>query len=87
MHRRLINKKELKLYDEWNKERYINREDKDNICPIGLSDSEFVAIIKNLFLGQDWYTSMPLGPDQINEEILEDILFKITRKTPNERCK
>lgn len=87
MHRRLINKKELKLYDEWNKERYINREDKDNICPIGLSDSEFVAIIKNLFLGQDWYTSMPLGHDQINEEILEDILFKITRKTPNERCK
>ena len=87
MCRRLIDKKELKLYDEWNRDRYISREDKDNICPIGLSDSEFVAIIKNLFLGQDWYTIMPLGHNQINEEILEDILFKITRKTPNERCK
>ena len=86
MHKGLIDKKELKLYDEWNKERYYLRKDKDNICPIGLSDSEFIEIIKNIFLGRDWYTVMPLGHNQINEEILEGILFKITRKTPNERC-
>ena len=86
MNRGLIDKKELKVYDEWNKERYYNRTDKDNICPIGISDSEFVVIIKNLFLGRDWYSVMPLGNNQINEEILEEILFKITRKTPNERC-
>lgn len=87
MRKELIDKKELKLYDEWNKARYISREDKDNICPIGLSDSEFIEIMKNLFLGRDWCTVMSLGHDQINEEILEDILFKITKKTPNERCK
>ena len=82
----LINKKEIKLYDEWNRARYISREDKDNICPIGLSDSEFIEIMKNIFLGHDWCIVMPLGHNQINEEILEDILFKITRETPNERC-
>ena len=86
MRKGLIDKKELKLYDEWNRDRYISREDKDNICPIGLSDSEFIGIMKNIFLGRDWYTIMPLGHNQINEEILEAILFKITKKTPNERC-
>lgn len=82
-----VDLKELKLYDEWNKERYNNREDKDNICPIGISNQLFIEIIKNVFLGSDWYTSMPLSTEQVNEEILEEILFKITRKTPKERCK
>lgn len=82
-----INKKELKLYDEWNKERYDNRVDKGNIFPIGIDDRKFVNIITNLFLGSDWYTPNPISHNQVNEEILEEIIYKFTRKNPNERCK
>ena len=84
---KLIDKKELKFYDEWNKERYNNRVDKDNIFPIGINDNTFIKIITNIFLGSNWYSPNPISHDQINEEILEEILFKITGKTPNERCK
>ena len=86
MSKNIIDEKELKIYDKWNKERYNNREDKDNICPIGISNQLFIELMKNLFLGSDWYCSMPLGHDQINEEILEEIIFKITKKTSKERC-
>lgn len=87
MSKGLIDTKELKRYDEWNKERYNNRKDKDNIFPIGISNGQFVEIITNLFLGSDWYCVNPLSRDQINEEILEEILFKITGKSSKERCK
>ncbi len=82
-----IDKKELREYDEWNKDRYDNRLDKDNICPIGITDREFVCIMKNLFLGGKWYTSLSLGHDQINEEILEEIICRITGKEAKQRLK
>ena len=83
----LIDKNELKIYNEWNEERYNNREDKNNIFPIGIDDRKFIEIITNLFLGSDWYCVNPLGHNQINEEILEEIIFKITGKNPIKRCK
>jgi len=86
MNKRLIDKDQLKIYDEWNKERYNNRENKDNIFPIGIDDRKFVEIITNIFLGSDWYTPNPISHNQVNEEVLEEILFKITRKTSKERC-
>ena len=82
-----INKNELKAYDEWNKERYNNREDKDNIFPIGIDDRKFVDIITNLFLGSDWYCVNPISHNQVNEEILEEIIYKFTGKSAKERCK
>ena len=81
----IINKKELREYDEWNKNRYDNRQDKDNICPIGITDREFVCIMKNLFLGDKWYTSLSLGHNQINEEILEEIIYRVTGKEAKQR--
>ena len=82
-----LNMNELKNYDLWNKKRYDNREDKDNIFPIGIDDKKFVEIIRDIFLGSDWYVVMPLGHNQINEEILEEIIYKITGKSAKERCK
>lgn len=87
MSKGLINKNELKIYDLWNKKRYDNREDKDNVFPIGISDREFCEIITNIFLGSDWYCVNSITHNQVNEEILEEILFKITGKTTKERCK
>ncbi len=85
MGKRLIDKDQLKVYDNWNKERYNNREDKGNIFPIGIDDRKFVEIITNIFLGS-WYCVNPISHNQVNEEILEEILFKITGKTSKERC-
>lgn len=58
-------------------ERYKNREDKDNIFGVGVSDAEFRAFIIDYLLGQDWYVVDPLGQTQINEIALYEILEKI----------
>ena len=84
---KILNMKELEIYDLWNKKRYTNREDKDNIFPIGIDDRKFVEIITNIFLGSDWYCVNPISHNQINEEILEEIIYKITGKNAKERCK
>ena len=80
-----IDKQALKEYDSFNRKRYEERQDKDNIYPIGLTDKEFRNIIIELLLGKDWYTSDPLSPEQVNEEALEQIIYNITGKTYKER--
>ena len=82
-----INEQGLKSYDLWNKARYTNREDKDNLCPIGLTNEEFIRWIKTVFLGEDWYTVMPLSTTQINEELLEEIIYKVTGELWSRRDK
>lgn len=82
-----LNMNELEIYDLWNKKRYDKREDKDNIFPIGIDDEKFVEIIRDIFLGSDWYCVNPISHNQINEEILEEIIYKITGKSAKERCK
>ena len=77
----------LKKYDSWNKERYNNRKDKDSIFPIGISADEFINIMRELFLGEDWYCVNPISYNQINEEILEEIIYKVTGKCFKERDK
>lgn len=87
MKKHLISENELEIYDMWNKKRYEKRQDKENICPIGIDDRKFVEIMRDIFLGSDWFCTMPLGHNQINEEILEEILYKITGKQAKERLK
>lgn len=77
--------KEIKEYDDWNKKRYAEREDKDNICPIGLTDKEFREWIKRILLGDDWYVVMPMYQNQVNEEILEEIILRKCGKGVDER--
>ncbi len=33
--------KEIREYDEWLDRKYAEREDKDNILPVGITDAEF----------------------------------------------
>lgn len=35
--------------------KYRNREDKDNIFGVGITDSEFRQFIIDYLLGKDWY--------------------------------
>ena len=65
---------------EFMKERYKNREDKDNIFGVGVSDTEFRAFIIDYLLGEDWYVADPVGPTQINEIALYKILEKYSKR-------
>lgn len=61
-------------------ERYYNREDKNNIFGVGVSDSEFRKFIINYLLGEDWYVVDSLGQTQINEIALYKILEKYSKR-------
>lgn len=54
--------------------RYRNREDKDNMFGVGVSDAEFRDFIIQYLLGEDWYVIDPLGQTQVNEIALYQIL-------------
>lgn len=65
---------------EFLKEKYEQREDKDNIYGVGISDAEFRGFIIQYLLGEGWYVVDPLGQTQINEIALLRILEKYSRK-------
>ena len=69
---------------EFMNERYKNREDKDNIFGVGVSDAEFRAFIIDYLLGEDWYVVDPLGQIQINEIALYEILKKYSKRYKKE---
>ena len=77
-------KKHMRLTEFMN-ERYKNREDKDNIFGVGVSDAEFRTFIINYLLGEDWYVTDPLGQTQINEIALYEILEKYSKQYRKER--
>ena len=71
---------------EFMDERYKNREDKDNIFGVGISDAEFRRFIIDYLLGEDWYVVDPIGQTQINEIALYEILEKYSKRYRKE-CK
>lgn len=71
---------------EFMDERYKNREDKDNIFGVGVSDAEFRKFTIDYLLSEDWYVVDPLGQTQINEIALEQILTKYSKRYKKE-CK
>lgn len=78
--RNTLIEEEVQKYRERNKQRYAERNDDENMMPIGISDAEFVNIATNLFLGSEWYSTVPMSRYQINEEILETIISKFIKK-------
>lgn len=71
---------------EFMDEKYKNREDKDNIFCVGVSDAEFRRFIIDYLLGEDWYVVDPLGRTQINEIALYEILEMYSKRYRKE-CK
>lgn len=65
---------------EFMNERYKNREDKDNIYGVGISDAEFRRFIISYLLGDDWYVVDPLSQPQVNEIALYEILNKHSKR-------
>lgn len=71
---------------EFMDQRYKNREDKDNIFGVGISDAEFRRFVIDYLLGENWYVVDPLGQMQINEIALYEILEKYSKRYRKE-CK
>ena len=71
---------------EFMDERYKNREDKDNIFGVGVSDAEFRKFIIDYLLGEDWYVVDSLRQTQVNEIALYEILEKYSKRYRKE-CK
>lgn len=67
--------------------KYRNREDKDNIFGVGITDSEFREFVIDYLLGRDWYIVDPLGQTQINEIALYEILNKYSKQYRKEHKK
>ena len=70
---------------EYMDKKYENREDKDNIFGVGISDAEFRDFIIKYLLGDDWYVVDPIGVTQINEVALYEILSKYSKKFNKEK--
>ena len=59
----------------------------DNIFPPPTTDREFVEIIRNHFLGENWYVVNPISHEQINTEAIWDILSKYPHaEQEKEKC-
>ena len=73
-----------KTLTEYMDEKYKNREDKDNIFGVGVSDAEFRRFIIKYLLGDDWRVTDSLGQTQVNEIALLDILEKYSKRYKKE---
>ena len=65
-------------------QKYAPREDQDNMYGVGISDAEFRSFIIDYLLGPNWYVADPLGPTQVNEEALYQVLMKYSRRFQKE---
>ena len=71
---------------EFMDERYKNREDKNNIFGVGVTDAEFRKFIIDYLLGEDWFVVDSLRQTQVNEIALYEILKKYSKRYRKE-CK
>lgn len=57
----------------------MTEEDKENIFIPPLEPQIVLNILKDHFLGEDWYTVNPVGVKQVNTEMVYNILEKYPR--------
>lgn len=69
---------------EYMRKKYDEREDKDNIFGVGITDAEFRKFAIEYLLGEDWYVTDPLGQTQVNEIALSEILSKYSKRFKKE---
>ena len=68
------------ILTEFMDERYKNREDKNNIFGVGVSDAEFRKFIIDYLLGEDWFVVDSVSQTQVNEIALYEILEKYSKR-------
>lgn len=75
-----LDKNAIKKFNSYMENKYYYRQDKDNIFPVGITDTEFVLFITHIFLGEKWYCVNPITHNQVNEEVICSILDKFDKK-------
>lgn len=65
--------------------KIMTEEDKENIFMPPLEPQVALNILRDHFLGQDWYTVNPVGVKQVNTEIVYDILKKYPANRSNKK--
>ena len=63
----------------------MTEEDKENIFMPPLEPQVALNILRDHFLGKDWYTVNPVGVKQVNTEIVYSILEKYPRVLQNKK--
>lgn len=74
----------MKTLCEFMYNKYKEREDKDNMYGVGISNSDMIYYLKKYLLGENWCVCDPIGDNQINEIALFDILEKYSPKFKRE---
>lgn len=69
---------------EFFKEKYNQREDKEDISRIGISDVDFRQFIIDYLLGDNWYVVDPVNQEQVNEIALHEILSMYSKRYKKE---
>lgn len=72
-----------KKFTEWIEEQNAC-DNKDNIFDPAMRDSIAIQFLKDYLLGEDWYITDPVGPEQANTQIVYEILCKYSKKFKKE---
>ena len=64
--------------------KYSNDPD-ENIYPKPMTDAEFIRLVTDYLLGEDWYIADPVSPAQANVYIAVAIIEKFNIKNKGER--
>lgn len=54
--------------------------DEDNILPPPLEPQLALNFLREYILGEDWYSANPVPTAQINTEVVEEILYKCSKR-------
>ena len=56
------------------RDKYRDHDDLDNFYPTSMTDADFIKIITEYFLGENFYIADPLSPGQANVIIAYEII-------------
>ena len=65
---------------EYIKKRNSEREDKDNMYPVVMSDREALNFLEDYLLGDDYQITDPISNAQANVIVVHDILYKYSKR-------
>lgn len=67
-----------RLFTEWlTNELY---KDSENMLPPKLSDKQTLVFLREYLLGSDWCVIDPISQEQFNTMLVDDILYKYSKK-------
>ena len=68
------NKKKQEEFLKKLRDKYRDHDDLDNFYPTSMTDADFIKIITEYFLGENFYIADPLSPGQANVIMAYEII-------------